>query len=848
MKELIAAAKYYAGMGFSVIPIDSGKRPIGRWKIRQSVAMTPDEAEAEMLNTNASAVGLVGGTVSGNLEIIDFDEKYYPGISMQIMAAIDRLMPEHYKRIRIHRTTSGGYHMLMRSDSPVMGNKKLANRAPNEKELELSPKLKKVCFLETRGEGGYAVAVGVGYSIHQDVPIPTFTHNDFVSILEICSSFNEVVDVIKAPYKPRAADKNFYSTNPWADYDERANEVDLMHDLGWKLESQSNKFLWFTRPGKTSGVSMSFNRETGFFYCFTSSTDLEPEKGYRKSSLLCQLKFDNDAAACTKYLTDNGFGCIAPKFEKRMVQRAATTGAPLPANLSESAGADYEKAFEEFKERFPHGMFWEPDYENDGVIISREKVRDVALGLGFQLYKNDLVRVCPKPSLDDPNPIKAKVIEMVTERSFFDALRDYIYDDDTTALFAIRNAWEAFIERHGKFTISRLPIMPDGLILEDSATHCYKCYQNNIVIITANGKTYGTYDGQEKYIWRHKILPRDFIPFYGGIYTDFLEKAIGEITPYIKKCIGYLIHDYKRPDSSYMVVLTEKCENPKDGGGSGKSLFSKLLSHVISYMSFPASQARFDKTLLQSWRWQRVVCISDLPEKFDLVQMKAFIDDDIIQKLLFINDAIIKSADAPKFLAQTNYSVVCTDGGVKRRTKIIEFSDFFTVAKGVNTHYNGVYFPDGWTDNDWRGFDTFLAGCIQEWLAAGRKIEDSELTDGGWLKQFTQEYGRTISDFIKENIGNWVLRGEVPSEEFQSSLIAYYQEYNISAMHQPSAKKINDALKSWCGRHGISFKGNEQRWKHGKNGKYKIFMKIEATTLAAIDAFSPFYPNLTNTY
>src|SRR5690606_23960338 len=121
---------------------------------------------------------IVSGVVSGNLECIDVDTKYYPGIDATLLADINKFYPTLFPRLRIHKTPSGGFHILYRIlEHAPDGNIKLAGRMKTDAELEKERGLgkknpaKSVNFLETRGEGGYFLCPpSLGYSVHQDNP------------------------------------------------------------------------------------------------------------------------------------------------------------------------------------------------------------------------------------------------------------------------------------------------------------------------------------------------------------------------------------------------------------------------------------------------------------------------------------------------------------------------------------------------------------------------------------------------------------------------------------------------------------------------------------------------------
>ncbi|MCZ2115214.1 MAG: bifunctional DNA primase/polymerase, partial [Anaerolineae bacterium] len=72
-----AAALEYLAAGLSVLPLGGDKRPAGKWEKWQTERATTEQAAA----WNSPAVGIVGGAISGNLWILDFDleaEELYP--------------------------------------------------------------------------------------------------------------------------------------------------------------------------------------------------------------------------------------------------------------------------------------------------------------------------------------------------------------------------------------------------------------------------------------------------------------------------------------------------------------------------------------------------------------------------------------------------------------------------------------------------------------------------------------------------------------------------------------------------------------------------------------------------
>jgi hypothetical protein len=783
----------YINSNISIIPVrdkddDTGvaKQPYGEWKKYQRFIIDKDTLFDLMdVRYNTTAIAMICGLVSGNMEVIDIDVKYKPGIDAILFQAIKTLYPDIFEKLRIHKSPSGGYHIIYRCEEPVEGNQKLAKR-PNTP----GKKPKEICFIETRGEGGYVLAPpSMDYKVVKNASIPVLTGPERESLLSLCRSYNEIVKVDKPP-KPSKADDLYYDTNPFEDFNNRVDPTELTENLGWKYFKSNNQFIWYTRPGKSKGVSMSFNLQKRFFYCFTASTELEESHGYTPANLLAAVQFDNDKKKLYQHLVSNGYGKIKPQVEERLAKKAAINGNSLAANASEGAKKLRDELERKRDEMHPYGVYWIDSVE--GVIIDRELLYLVADKLGFRLYKNNLVRI------DDT------YIEYVQDRYFFDMLKEYIKEEDANFYRDICNSFESFIEKHGKFTISRMTILPEDVILKDTKEAAYKVYYNGVLKITAD--KIELLPRVPKLIWKNSVRTRDYKEHDGGRYCEYLKLATN-YNDYLLSCIGYLAHEYKDETMAYIIVLTEEVENPKDGGGAGKNVFSALLRHITSYVGKPGSQVKYDEKFMQSWNRERVMCISDVPKSFNFSFLKELSSGEGLMKKLFKDEVPIAAEDMPKFIISSNFSFEVTDGGLKRRIKQIEFTDFFTKAGGIDVHF-GVHFPNEWDAVDWNGFDTLMAKAIQTWLKYGRKIGEAPLSETGWAKQFEQTWGQVIHHFIKENFDNWTEAVWVSNTTFNETLEKYYHENNIPKVYQPSMVKVNGALKDYCAHREIEYQSD----------------------------------------
>jgi hypothetical protein len=152
----------------------------------------------------------------------------------------------------------------------------------------------------------------------------------------------------------------------------------------------------------------------------------------------------------------------------------------------------------------------------------------------------------------------------------------------------------------------------------------------------------------------------------------------------------------------------------------------------------------------------------------------------------------------------------------------IEFTDFFTRAGGIDVHY-GVHFPNGWNEEDWGGFDTFMANSIQLWISGGLKLHTPSLTEGGWVKQFEQTWGALLTEFIKENIQEWVAVEWIENTQFRNQMDEFYRENNTPTNFRAGIKRINQAIGSWCKHAGIEYLGDVYRSVNGIKSKWRFF-------------------------
>lgn len=282
--DIISAALHYLRSGFSVLPVGENKRPLGLWKHYQSERMTEEEAPQRF--RDGARLAVICGAVSGNLEVMDFDD---PAVFQPFLDLLSLRAPGLIKKIRQHKTPSGGYHIIYRCDAPPKGNQVFARDSARKVRIE------------TRGEGGYVlVPPSAGYS-HIAGDVQTIHTNDVNLLVDIARAF----DVNLTP----AAEKKYTSRGdaPGGKYNDETNPRELLLKYGWRPCGKTTAGEGWTRPGKEEGVSGVLLSSTGNFYCWTSNAaPLEPSKSYTPFGLLSHYEHDGDFSAAAKSLKKKG--------------------------------------------------------------------------------------------------------------------------------------------------------------------------------------------------------------------------------------------------------------------------------------------------------------------------------------------------------------------------------------------------------------------------------------------------------------------------------------------------------------------------------------------------------------
>jgi hypothetical protein len=329
----LAAALSYLRSGLSVIPIrpDGSKRPtLAQWKRFQDELPTENHIRGYWRD-GTRGIGIIGGAVSGNLETIDFDRGELFG---SWCALVEAQAPGLVPRLCVVRTPRepAGYHVRYRCrEASIPGNLKLAQ------EPGTDPKTGKPCvvtLIETRGQGGYAIAPGSPPACHETgrtydhiagpalTDLADITAGERDTLLAAARSYDLLAGAKGKRPAAAAAAGGGGALRPGDDFDRRGPEWSaILEPHGWECGYSRGDTSYWRRPGKDGP---GFSATTG--YCkgrdgvdllavFSSNADpfdgpsgASPCTCYGKFAAYALLNHGGDFKAAARELARQGYG------------------------------------------------------------------------------------------------------------------------------------------------------------------------------------------------------------------------------------------------------------------------------------------------------------------------------------------------------------------------------------------------------------------------------------------------------------------------------------------------------------------------------------------------------------
>jgi hypothetical protein len=318
---------------------------------------------------DAQGVGVICGKVSGNLEMLELEGRAVADkmhLDLKEMAG-NAGLGEVWDRINngyVEMTPSGGIHWLYRIDGEVPGNTKLARKPGDEDKVDV--------LAETRGEGGFVIVAPTNGTCHPSggawtmlvgsaKSIPTLTVAEREGLHQLFATFDCVpkVEFVTEELAPKGV-----NLTPGDDYNAKVTWEQVLEPLGWKkvYTNKAGVTSW-RRPGKSEGISATTNHAgNDKFFCFSSSTQFEPERSYSKFAIFTLVEHQADFTASARALRSQGYGEARKELTSLEVHSPSLVQLhDEEGNIKESSWIPKEIGESELEEEEPPSMLRRED-------------------------------------------------------------------------------------------------------------------------------------------------------------------------------------------------------------------------------------------------------------------------------------------------------------------------------------------------------------------------------------------------------------------------------------------------------------------------------------------------------
>jgi hypothetical protein len=285
--------KKLSSIGYSIIPCDEEKVPIGKWKIYQEKNRTSDEIEL----LNCAKYGLVTGF--NDLEVIDIDLKVLGTVTEkkewwdEYLSFLCDNIEDFMDKVVISKTQKGGYHILYKSKE-IAGNTKIAKLQGMTEAI-----------IETRGVGGFVVIYDnflTKKEYHQIDYISKEERDVIWSISKTYDYKNPITAEVKITNEFVGSD-----VTPWEDYNEKHSCIDLISS-DFTIVKNTTKSYVIKRHGAGSPHSGYIFKDTGCMFLFSTGTIYPNETLLNPFTMYAYKNHMGDFNKAAKELYLEGYG------------------------------------------------------------------------------------------------------------------------------------------------------------------------------------------------------------------------------------------------------------------------------------------------------------------------------------------------------------------------------------------------------------------------------------------------------------------------------------------------------------------------------------------------------------
>lgn len=310
-RNMMNYALELARQDFAVLPTKPGtKRPIANWAEYQKKPPTQGQLKIWYMNESVNSIGIITGEVSGNLEVIDFDDMdmYKRAVAWirddPKSAAIMDLIT------KIEEKTPNGVHWYYRIHNNSYPNTKLVQTRQEDGSLK--------CTIETRGEGGYIVAAPSVLASDKKYILTRGTHHgEIVTIsstqrkvlIDRIKMLSEVAEVQKSQPQEIYVAPEGITNRPGDAFEQQKSWEEILTPHGWTIFHVQGEITQWCKPNASDRHCHATTGKTSGLYVFSSNAyPFEPMRSYSKFAAYTLLDHNGNFEQSASKLAQEGYG------------------------------------------------------------------------------------------------------------------------------------------------------------------------------------------------------------------------------------------------------------------------------------------------------------------------------------------------------------------------------------------------------------------------------------------------------------------------------------------------------------------------------------------------------------
>lgn len=458
-----------------------------------------------------------------------------------------------------------------------------------------------------------------------------------------------------------------------------------------------------------------------------------------------------------------------------------------------------DDVYDQLRSEYEHEDFWY--YGDDG------KIKINQLKYKYYLERNGFKKYFPH---DSQKPIWVFIESNKVVETSIDKMKDFVL----AQLLERKefDVWNRCVSFQNLFSENYLNMLEtiELDMLRDEKGKSYIAFNNGILEITKDEKKLVDYIDVNGYIWKNRIIDRDYVPSgkTDNDYKKFINNiSNGEPLP-IECTIGYLLHGYKNKMNNKAVILNDEIISDNPEGGTGKGLFIQGLKQIrkvsiLDGKSFDDKKSFPYQTVSQE---TEILVFDDVKKNFDFESKFSLVTEGMTLERKNKDAIKLTVEDSPKLVITTNYAIKGEGNSHDRRRHEVEVAQYYSKDLTPYLEFERQLFDD-WNKEDFIAFDNYMAECIQSYLREGLVPQNAKnLRKRKFIAETSMEFLEWISD--TDNVPFAVMNDK--SEKYMD-FVNQYKDYS----RWLSRKRFVIWVQKYASFEGLKFsqgKSNQLRW------------------------------------